>query len=52
MASNLEERLKQQRKHHSRYTVIVAGILLVFAVLAGALSFWWFGGRLNRRGQR
>ena len=47
MASNLEERLKQQRKRRHRYSWIGAAVLLLFALVAGALSFWWFGGRLN-----
>ena len=47
MASNLEQRLKQQRKSRHRYTWIVAVLALLVAILAGAVSFWWFGGRLS-----
>lgn len=47
MAARLEERLLEQRRRRRRNTWIAASIVLVFAALAGAFSYWWFGGQLS-----
>ena len=47
MASNLEERLKQQRKSRRRYVWIAVVAAVLVAVLVAAFSFWWFGGRIS-----
>ena len=47
MVAKIEERLMEHRKRRRRNTWIVVSVLLIFASLAGALSYWWFAGHLG-----
>lgn len=47
MALRLEDKLSAQRKRRRRYVWTGMAVMILLAVLAGAFSYWWFGGKLN-----
>ncbi len=46
MSVRLEEKLTEQRKKRRDKFWVIGGVLILLASLAGALSYWWFGGSL------
>ena len=49
MAARLEDKLTAQRKRRRRNMWMAVSGLLLLAVVAGALSYWWFSGRIMTR---
>ncbi len=47
MAVRLEDKLTAQRARRRRNTWVIVSALLLLAILAGAFSYWWFGGKLG-----
>lgn len=47
MADGLKERLNKQRKRRRRNALMIVGVLILLALVAGAFSYWWFGGKIT-----